>query len=152
MLSTTFLLVGYSIISTLVVLTLSILYHNCGRKATIQDHVNNFEKNEYEIGIVITQNNVDGTDCSCWMSLEYTMLEVIVMITLGIVGAGLLVKLTILMRLWLLKRAETARERKVLKAEKMRKIILEEYRAEDPVQSIVQEDFLCIRHEGREEN
>ena len=144
MISTTFLL-GYSIISSLVVLTLSILYHNCGPQATIQDHVNNFEKNEYEIGIVNTQNNGDGTDCSCWMSLEYTVLEVIVMIALGIVGAGLLVKLMIFIRLWFLKRAETARERKVLKAEKMRKIILEEYRAKDPAQSIVQEDSLSIK-------
>ena len=67
------------------------------------------------------------------------MLEVIVMITLGVVGTGLLVKRTILIRLWLLK------------AEKMRKIILEEWRAKDPVQSIVQEDSLCIRHEGKEE-
>ena len=104
MLSTTFLLVGYSIISTLVVLTLSILYHNCGHQATIQDqvqdHVNNFERTEYEIGIVNNQNNGDGTDCSCWMSLEYTVLDVIVMIRLGFVGTGLLVKLTILIRLW----------------------------------------------------
>ena len=136
---------GYSIISSLVVLTLSILYHNCGPQVTIQDHVNNFEKNEYEIGIVNTQNNGDGTDCSCWMSLEYTVLEVILMIALGIVGAGLLVKLMIFIRLWLLKRAETVRERKVLKAEKMRKIILEEYRTKDPVQWIGQEDSLSTK-------
>ena len=97
MISTAFLL-GYSIISSLVVLTLSILYHNCGPQVTIQDHVNNFEKNEYEIGIVNTQNNGDGTDCSCWMSLEYTVLEVIVMIALGIAGAGLLAKLMIFTR------------------------------------------------------
>ena len=133
---------GYSIISSLVLFTLSILYHNCGPQETIQDHFNNFEKNEYEIGIVNTQNNGDGTDCSCWMSLEYTILEVIVMITLGIVGAGLLVKLMILVRIWSLKRAETARERKILKAEEMRKIILEEYKSKDPVQS---EDSLSIK-------
>ena len=75
MLSTTFLL-GYSIISSLVVLTLSILYHNCGQQATIQDHVNNFEKNEYEIGIVNTQNNGDGTDCEiCLFSMYFNDLE-----------------------------------------------------------------------------
>ena len=79
------------------------------------------------------------------MSLEYTVLEVIVMNALGIVGAGLLVKLMIFIKLWLLKRAETVRERKVLKAEKMRKIILEEYRAKDPAQSIVQEDSLSTK-------
>ena len=79
------------------------------------------------------------------------MLEVIVMMTLGVVGPGLLVKLTIHIRLWPLKRAETAKERKVLKAEKMRKIILEEYRAKVPDRSIIQEDSLCIRHEGKEE-
>ena len=59
------------------------------------------------------------------MSLEYTVLEVIVMIALGIVGAGLLVKRMIFIRLWVLKRADTVRERKVLKAEEMRKIMSE---------------------------
>ena len=41
------------------------------------------------------------------------------------------------------------RERKAIKAEKMRKSILEEYRAGFPVQSGVQED-LCIE-QGKEE-
>ena len=41
------------------------------------------------------------------------------------------------------------KQRKMIKAEKMRKLILEEYRAGIPVQSGVQED-LCIE-QGKEE-
>ena len=41
---------------------------------------------------------------------------------------------------------------KAIKAEKMRKFILEEWSAKDPVQSTIQGDPLSIGHEGKVES
>jgi hypothetical protein len=113
--SATFLLLGYSTITTIIVITLSVLYHACGRHPTIKDNsapVNTVEKTEYDIGFVNNRNNNNSTSCDCWLTLQYTVLEVIVIGVLVAVSVGALVKLAIRLKLWILKRDEATRERK----------------------------------------
>ena len=148
MISTTYMLLLYSIIASIIILILSVLYHGCGLQPSIQDNAGLVdEKVEYEIGFI--NQSVNNDECSCWPSLELTVLEVLVMAVLSIVGTGLLIKLMIHTRLWIMKKAAVVKQRKMTKAEKMRTFILEEYRAGFPVQSGVQED-LCIE-QGKEE-
>ena len=153
--SATFLLLGYSMITTIIVITLSVLYHACGSHPTIKDNsgpVNTVERTEYDIGFVNNRNNNNSTSCDCWLTLQYTVLEVIVIGVLVAVSVGSLVMLAIQLKLWILKRAEAPRERKAIKAEKMRKLILEEWASKDPVQTTIQEDPLCIGYEGKVES
>jgi hypothetical protein len=148
MISTTYVLCVYSIVASIIILILSVLYHGCGLQPSIQDNAGLVdEKVEYEIGFI--NESVNNDECSCWPSLELTVLEVLVMGVLSIVGTGLLIKLMIHTRLWIMKKAAAVKQTKRTKAEKMRKSILEEYRAGFPVQSGVQED-LCIE-QGKEE-
>ena len=148
MVSATFMLLSYSIIASVIILVLSVLYHGCGGQPSIQDNTGVVdERVEYEIGFI--NESVNNDQCSCWPSLELTVLEVIVMGILSIVGTGLVIKLMIHTKTWIMMKTAVVKQRKMIKAEKMRKLILEEYRAGIPVQSGVQED-LCIE-QGKEE-
>ena len=139
--SATFLLLGYSMITTIIVITLSVLYHACGSHPTIKANsgpVNTVERTEYDIRFVNNRNNNNSTSCDCWLTLQYTVIVIGVLVA---VGVGVLVKFAIQLKLWIL-RAEATRERKAIKVEKMRKFILEEWSAKDPVQSTIQGDPL----------
>ena len=84
MVSATFMLLSYSIIASVIILVLSVLYHGCGGQPSIQDNTGVVdERVEYEIGCI--NESVNNDQCSCWPSLELTVLEVIVMGILSIV-------------------------------------------------------------------
>ena len=142
MVSATFMLLSYSIITSVIILVLSVLYHGCGGQPSIKDNSGLVdERVEYEIGFI--NESVNNDQCSCWPSLELTVLEVIVMGILSIVGTGLVIKLMIHAKTWIMMKTANRRlkneQRKLVKAERMRKLILEEYRSGIPVQSEVQE-------------
>ena len=157
MVSTTFMLLSYSIISSVIIMVLSVLYHGCGGQASIKDNSGLVdERVEYEIGFINESvNNEAGSDdqCNCWPGLELTILEMIVVGILSIVGTGLVIKLMIHAKTWIMMKTANRRlqneQRKLVKAERMRKLILEEYRGGIPVQSGVQEGR-CVE-QGKEE-
>lgn len=139
MVSATFILLFYSTIASIVVLVLSVLYHGCRAQPSIQDNNGQIdEKVEYEIGLI--NETVNNDQCSCWNSLELTVLEIIVIGVLSIVGTGLMIKLIIHSKDWITKKTAIVKQRKAMKAERMRKSILEEYRASIPVKGGVQEE------------
>ena len=147
MVSTAFILLSYSIISSVIIVVLSALYHGCGGQATIRNNSGEVDQRvEYDIGLINESvNNEAGSDdqCHCWSGLELTILEMIVVGILCIVGTGLAIKLMIHAKTWIMMKTANRRlkneQRKLVKAERMRKLILEEYRSGIPVQSEVQE-------------
>ena len=77
MISTTFILLMYSTIASIIVVVLSALYHGCGHQPSIQGNTGLVdEKVEYEIRFI--NESVNNEECSCWPSLQLTVLEVIV--------------------------------------------------------------------------
>ena len=123
MISTTSLLLLYSIVSTIIITVLSALYHNCVGMPHIQDNSGLVEEN-YEIGLFNESISESNTKCNCW---ELTILEIIVITTLGVAGLISIIKLAMHMSTWSKKRVTTAKQKKLMKAEKMKKQILEEY-------------------------
>ena len=123
MISTTSLLLLYSIVSTIIIIVLSALYHNCGGMPHIQDNSGLVEEN-YEIGLFNESISESNTKCNCW---ELTILEITVITILGVAGLISMIKLTMHMSTWSKKRVTTAKQKKLMKAEKMKKQILEEY-------------------------
>ena len=150
MISTTLILVSYSIISSVIIVVLSALYHGCGSQATIRNNSGEVDQRvEYDIGLINESvNNEAGSDdqCHCWSGLELTILEMIVVGVLCIVGIGLAIKLMIHAKTWIMMKTASHRlqneQRKLIKAEKMRKMILEEYRSSIPAHEV---------QEGKEE-
>jgi hypothetical protein len=150
MISTTLILVSYSIISSVIIVVLSALYHGCGSQATIRNNSGEVDQRvEYDIGLINESvNNEAGSDdqCHCWSGLELTILEMIVVGVLCIVGIGLAIKLMIHAKSWIMIKTARHRlqneQRKQIKAEKMRKLILEEYRSSIPAHEV---------QEGKEE-
>ena len=64
MISTTYMLLLYSIIASIIILILSVLYHGCGLQPSIQDNAGLVdEKVEYEIGFI--NQSVNNDECSC---------------------------------------------------------------------------------------
>jgi hypothetical protein len=150
MISTTLILVFYSIISSVIIVVLSALYHGCGSQATIRNNSGEVDQRvEYDFGLINESvNNEAGSDdqCHCWSGLELTILEMIVIGVLSIVGIGLAIKLMIHAKSWIMIKTARHRlqneQRKQIKAEKMRKLILEEYRSSIPAHEV---------QEGKEE-
>jgi hypothetical protein len=144
MISTTLILAFYSIISSVIIVVLSALYHGCGSQATIRNNSGEVDQRvEYDFGLINESvNNEAGSDdqCHCWSGLELTILEMIVIGVLSIVGIGVAIKLMIHAKSWIM--IKTARhslqneQRKQIKAEKMRKLILEEYRSSIPAHEV----------------
>ena len=99
MISPTLILAGYSIISSVVIVVLSALYHGCGSQATIRNNSGEVDQRvEYDFGIINESvNNESGSDdqCHCWSGWELTVLELIVIGVLSIVGIGVAIKLMI---------------------------------------------------------
>ena len=87
-------------------------------------------------------NNEAGSDdqCHCWSGWELTVLELIVIGVLSIVGIGVAIKLMIHGKSWIMiktaRRSLKNEQRKQTKAEKMRKLILEEYRSSIPAHEV----------------
>ena len=150
MISTTLILAFYSIISSVIIVVLSALYHGCGSQATIGNNSGEVDQRvEYDIGLINESvNNEAGSDdqCHCWSGLELTILEMIVIGVLSIVGIGVAIKLMIHAKSWIMIKTARHRlqneQRKLIKAEKMRKLILEEYRSSIPAHEV---------QEGKEE-
>ena len=150
MISPTLILAGYSLISSVVIMVLSALYHGCGGQATIRNNSGEVDQRvEYDFGIINESvNNESGSDdqCHCWSGLELTILEMIVIGVLSIVGIGVAIKLMIHAKSWIMIKTARHRlqneQRKQIKAEKMRKLILEEYRSSIPAHEV---------QEGKEE-
>ena len=144
MISTTLILAFYSIISSVIIVVLSALYHGCGSQATIRNNSGEVDQRvEYDFGIINESvNNEAGSDnqCHCWSGLELTILEMIVVGVLCIVGLGLTVKLMFHAKIWIMKKTASHRlqteQKKLVKAETMRKMILEEYRSGIPAQEV----------------
>ena len=144
MISPTLILAGYSIISSVVIVVLSALYHGCGSQATIRNNSGEVDQRvEYDFGIINESvNNESGSDdqCHCWSGWELTVLELIVIGVLSIVGIGVAIKLMIHAKSWnMIKTARRSlknEQRKQTKAEKMRKLILEEYRSSIPAHEV----------------
>jgi hypothetical protein len=144
MISPTLILAGYSIISSVVIVVLSALYHGCGSQATIRNNSGEVDQRvEYDFGIINESvNNEAGSDdqCHCWSGWELTMLEMIVIGVLSIVGIGVAIKLMIHAKSWIMiktaRRSLQNEQRKQIKAEKMRKLILEEYRSSIPAHEV----------------
>ena len=127
MAGSTFILAIYSSIASLIIVVLSVLYHNCGGQPNIQGNSGVIdESSEYEIALINETNN--SNECNCWADhLPLTVLEIIVIGALCLIGAGLAVKLGIYVKSWMTNRKDLIKERKLTKAAKMRKAILEEY-------------------------
>jgi hypothetical protein len=150
MISTTLILLFYSIISSVIIVVLSALYHGCGSQATIRNNSGEVDQRvEYDFGLINESvNNEAGSDdqCHCWSGLELTILEMIVIGVLCIAGIGLAIKLMIHAKSWIMIKTARHRlqneQRKQIKAEKMRKLILEEYRSSIPAHEV---------QEGKEE-
>ena len=144
MISPTLILAGYSIISSVVIVVLSALYHGCGSQATIRNNSGEVDQRvEYDFGIINESvNNESGSDdqCHCWSGWELTVLELIVIGVLSIVGIGVAIKLMIHAKSWIMiktaRRSLKNEQRKQKKAEKMRKLILEEYRSSIPAHEV----------------
>jgi hypothetical protein len=144
MISTTLILAFYSIISSVIIVVLSALYHGCGSQATIRNNSGEVDQRvEYDFGIINESvNNEAGSDdqCHCWSGWELTMLEMIVIGVLSIVGIGVAIKLMIHAKSWIMiktaRRSLQNEQRKQIKAEKMRKLILEEYRSSIPAHEV----------------
>ena len=147
MISTTLILVFYYTISSVIIVVLSALYHGCGSQATIRNNSGEVDQRvEYDFGLINESvNNEAGSDdqCHCWSGWELTVLELIVIGVLSIVGIGVAIKLMIHAKSWIMIKTAHHRlqneQRKQIKAEKMRKLILEEYRSSIPAHE-VQED------------
>jgi hypothetical protein len=150
MISTTLILAFYSIISSVIIVVLSALYHGCGSQATIRNNSGEVDQRvEYDFGLINESvNNEAGSDdqCHCWSGLELTILEMIVIGVLSIVGIGVAIKLMFHAKSWIMIKTARHRlqneQRKQIKAEKMRKLILEEYRSSIPAHEV---------QEGKEE-
>jgi hypothetical protein len=144
MISPTLILAGYSIISSVVIVVLSALYHGCGSQATIRNNSGEVDQRvEYDFGIINESvNNESGSDdqCHCWSGWELTVLELIVIGVLSIVGIGVAIKLMIHAKSWIMiktaRRSLKNEQRKQTKAAKMRKLILEEYRSSIPAHEV----------------
>ena len=147
MISTTLILVSYSIISSVIIVVLSALYHGCGSQATIRNNSGEVDQRvEYDIGLINESvNNEAGSDdqCHCWSGLELTILEMIVMGVLCIVGLGLTVKLMFHAKIWIMKKTVHRRlqteQKKLMRVETMRKMIMEEHRNGIPAQEVQEE-------------
>jgi hypothetical protein len=150
MISTTLILAFYSIISSVIIVVLSALYHGCGSQATIRNNSGEVDQRvEYDFGLINESvNNEAGSDdqCHCWSGLELTILEMIVIGVLSIVGIGVAIKLMFHAKSWIMIKTARHRlqneQRKQIKAEKMRKLILEEYKSSIPAHEV---------QEGKEE-
>ena len=123
----TFILAVYSSVASLIIVVLSVLYHNCGSQSSIQGNSGTIdEKSEYDIALINETNNSE--ECNCWTShLPLTVLEITVIGVLCLAGMGLAVKLGIQVKSWMTNRKDLMKERKLTKTAKMRKAILEEY-------------------------
>ena len=144
MISTTFILMSYSIISSVIIVVLSALYHGCGSQATIRNNSGEVDQRvEYDIGLINESvNNEAGSDdqCHCWSGWELTVLELIVIGVLSIVGIGVAIKLMIHAKSWIMikiaRRSLKNEQKEQTKTEKMRKLILEEYKSSIPAHEI----------------
>ena len=123
----TFILAIYSSVASLIIVVLSVLYHNCGSQPSIQGNSGIIdESSEYEIDLINETSN--NKECNCWTAhLPLTVLEIIVIGALCLAGVGLAVKSGIHVKSWMTNRKDLIKERKLTKAAKMRKAILEEY-------------------------
>ena len=82
MISTTYLLLLYSIVTSVIITVLSALYHGCGRKPSIQENSGLVEEN-YEIGLFNESISESNTKRNCW---ELSILEITVITIIGVVG------------------------------------------------------------------
>ena len=123
----TFILAAYSSVASLIIVVLSVLYHNCGGQPSIQGNSGMIdERSEYEIALINETSN--NEECNCWTShLPLTVLEITVIGALCMAGMGLTVKLGIHVKSWMTNRKDLMKERKLTKTANMRKAILEEY-------------------------
>ena len=144
MISPTLILAGYSLISSVVIMVLSALYHGCGGQASIRNNSGEVDQRiEYDFGIINESvNNESGTDdqCHCWTGWELTVLELIVIGVLSIFGIGVAIKLMIHGKSWMMikiaRRSLKNEQKEQTKTEKMRKLILEEYKSNTPAHEI----------------
>ena len=147
MISTAFILMCYSVVSSVIIVVLSALYHACGGQAPIKNNSGEVDQRiVYDIGLVNESvNNESGSNdqCHCWSGIELTILEMIVMGVLCLVGLGLTVKLMFHARVWIMKKTVHRRlqteQKKFMKVEKMRKMIMEEHK-NIPAQEGTQEE------------
>ena len=123
----TFILAVYSSVASLIIVVLSVLYHNCGSQSSIQGNSGTIdERSEYDIALINETSN--NEECDCWTAhLSLAVLEITVIGVLCLAGMGLAVKLGIHVKSWMTNRKDLMKERKLTKTAKMRKAILEEY-------------------------
>ena len=143
MVSTAFILMCYSVVSSIIIVVLSALYHACGGQAPIKNNSGEIDQRiVYDIGLVNESvNNESGSteQCHCWGGVELTILETIVMGVLCLVGLGLTVKLMFHAKVWIMKNRLQTEQKKLMKVEKMRKMIMEEHK-NTPAQEGIQEE------------
>ena len=136
----------YSIVSSVIIVVLSALYHACGGQAPIKNNSGEVDQRiVYDIGLVNESvNNESGSNdqCHCWSGIELTILEMIVMGVLCFIGLGLTAKLIFHAKIWIMKKTVHRRlqteQKQLAKAETMRKMILEEYRSGIPAQEVIE--------------
>ena len=143
MVSTASILMCYSVVSSIIIVVLSALYHACGGQAPIKNNSGEIDQRiVYDIGLVNESvNNESGSteQCHCWGGVELTILETIVMGVLCLVGLGLTVKFAFHAKVWIMKNRLQTEQKKLMKVEKMRKMIMEEHK-NTPAQEGIQEE------------
>ena len=147
MISTAFILMCYSVVSSVIIVVLSALYHACGGQAPIKNNSGEVDQRiVYDIGLVNESvNNESGSNdqCHCWSGIELTILEMIVMGVLCFIGLGLTAKLIFHAKIWIMKKTVHRRlqteQKKLMRVETMRKMIMEEHRNGIPAQEVQEE-------------
>ena len=120
-------LIVYSVVSTIVTVVLSILYHSCGKsqlegnKGTIE------ERTEIELGLI--NQSYGDQECRCESNLPISILEAVVLIVLACTGICLLIKSILYLRKWWTAKGEAKKQQKERKALKMQRQMIEEYKA-----------------------
>ena len=114
-------LVTYSVVTTVIAVTLGILYHSCGSD-DLENNSGVVDKRT-EIGLIY-----DDEKCDCDSTLTISVLESLVILVLICTAIGLMVKVILQAKDWWRAQREKKRERKERKSLKLKKEMIAEYR------------------------
>ena len=101
-------LITYSILSSVTIVVLAILYHSCG-SSTLENNQGNVAQRT-EIGLI--NQSYDNEQCNCETNLPISILEGLVMVVLACTGIGLILKAMMHLRNWWKDKEESKRKRK----------------------------------------
>ena len=114
-------LITYSVVTTVITVTLGILYHNCGSDDLENNH--GIVDQRTEIGLIY-----DEEECKCDTTLTISVLESLVMLVLICMAIRLMVKVILQAKDWWKAQREKKRERKEKKSHKLKREMIAEYR------------------------